>query len=166
MLKTITKIMTPNALRQDLALLLLRLSVGTVFVYHGSQKLFGWFGGHGMAGFAGFLGQLGVPFPELNAWLAASAEFFGGLALLLGLAVPLAALPLTITMLVAAFSAHSGFDITRGGNEYTLVLASVALALGLAGPGRYRLSSLLPQTLVPSPELAPALQPEPLKGVK
>ena len=143
MLKSVlNQVMTPTALRQDLGLLLLRLSVGSVFVFHGSQKLFGAFGGHGIAGFAGYLGQLGVPLPVLNAWLAASAEFFGGLALLLGLATPLAAVPLTITMLVAGFTAHSGFDITQGGNEYTLVLASVALALGLNGPGRLSLQRL------------------------
>lgn len=144
MLKSIlNQVITPTARRQDLGLLLLRLSVGAVFVFHGSQKLFGAFGGHGIAGFAGYLDQLGVPLPVLNASLAASAEFFGGLALLLGLATPLAAVPLTITMLVAGFTAHSGFDITQGGNEYTLVLASVALALGLNGPGRYSLQSLL-----------------------
>ncbi|MBF2053307.1 MAG: DoxX family protein [Candidatus Sericytochromatia bacterium] len=143
MLKSILNlVMTPTARRQDLGLLLLRLSVGAVFVFHGSQKLFGAFGGHGIAGFAGYLGQLGVPLPVMNAWLAASAEFFGGLALLLGLATPLAAVPLTITMLVAGFTAHSGFDITQGGNEYTLVLASVALALGLNDPGRYSLQGL------------------------
>lgn len=141
------RVMTPTAQRQDLASLLLRLSVGSVFIFHGSQKLFGWFGGHGIEGFAGFLTQLGVPLPGLSAWLAASAEFFGGLALLLGLATPLAAVPLTITMLVAGFTAHSGFDITQGGNEYTLVLAAVALALGLSGPGRYSLQTLLTRSI-------------------
>lgn len=138
----IKKILAPNPTKTNLALLSMRLMLSVVFIYHGSQKLFGAFGGHGLEGFAGYLGSLGVPLPGLNALLAASAEFFGGLALLTGVGMTLMALPLSFTMLVAAFTAHTGFSAVNGGNEYTLVLAVAVIALGLTGPGAYSLSAL------------------------
>lgn len=128
--------------KNNLALLGLRSILAVVFMYHGSQKLFGLFGGPGLEGFSGYLSSLGIPFASLSALMAAGTEFFGGLALLLGLAVPLAAVPLTFTMLVAAFTAHSGFNTAAGGNEYPLVLAVASAALGLMGPGAYALPAL------------------------
>lgn len=126
----------------DSALLLSRIMLGTVFVFHGSQKLFAAFGGHGIEGFAGFLGQLGVPFPELSAALAASAEFFGGVLLISGVGVRFAVVPMVFTMLVAIFTVHGGaFDSQKGGMEYPLTLAVMLISLGLAGPGRYTLAA-------------------------
>lgn len=128
----------------DLGLLLLRLIIGVVFMFHGSQKLFGAFEGSGIDGFAGYLGSLGLPAPELQAYAAAGAEFFGGLAVLLGLFTRLAAIPLTITMLVASFVAHAGkFSAQAGGMEYSLTLAVVCAALIAAGAGRYSLDNRL-----------------------
>lgn len=125
--------------RTDIALLLLRLTAASVFLFHGSQKLFGLFGGYGIEGTAGWMESLGLPFPVLSTILAGSAEFAGGLALLTGFGLRLMAAPLTLTMLVAAFSAHSGFDVTQGGMEYPLLLAALSAALGLIGPGRFAL---------------------------
>ena len=68
---------------------------------HGSQKLFAWFGGHGLNATAGFMEQLGMPLPTTSAVLAGGAEFFGGIALLLGVGVRIASIPMTFTMLVA-----------------------------------------------------------------
>lgn len=136
----------PSPAKTHLALLSLRLMLAVVFIYHGSQKLFGLFGGHGLTGFAGYLASLGVPLPSVSAFLAASAEFVGGLALLSGLGLSLMAIPLSFTMLVAAFTAHSGFNAVNGGNEYPLVLAVAVIALGLTGPGAYTLSALWQQT--------------------
>ena len=127
-------------LQHDLGLLALRLMGGTVFAFHGAQKLFGAFGGPGLEGFGGYLESLGVPFPALSAWLAAVTELVGGLALITGFGQRLIAVPLTFTMLVAAFSAHSGFSAQTGGMEYPLMLAAVSLALGLTGPGRFALA--------------------------
>lgn len=127
----------------DLGLLAIRAMLATVFVYHGGQKLFGLFGGHGLDGFAGYLASLGVPLPALSALLAGSAEFFGGLILLAGVAFRWALIPLVITMLVAALTAHTGFNIAAGGNEYALTLAVVVAALALIGPGRYSLPHLV-----------------------
>ena len=125
-------------------LLLIRLMVGVVFVFHGSQKLFGAFGGPGLEGFAGFLTQLQVPMPMVSAVLAAVAEFGGGLALIAGLGTRFAAVPLVITMLVAAFKVHgSAFSAQAGGLEYALTLAVVSAGLGLTGAGAFSLDHWL-----------------------
>ncbi len=129
------------ALRPDLGLFLIRALVGVVFVFHGSQKLFGLFGGPGIAGFAGWLESLGFPLPHVNAILAGSAELVGGLALLTGVGLRVLSPALVGTMLVAAFTAHSGFDVTKGGMEYPLTLAFVVAGLGLTGAGRYTLAA-------------------------
>jgi putative oxidoreductase len=130
---------SPNSFTHDSALLLLRGITGSVFVYHGAQKLFG-----GLEGFAGYVGSLGIPFPQANAVLAASTEFFGGLLLLAGVRVGLAAVPLVITMLVACYAHRAGgFDSQKGGMEYPLTLAIVTASLGLLGAGRFTLGTLV-----------------------
>jgi putative oxidoreductase len=128
----------------DVGLLLIRVMLGVVFVYHGSQKLFGAFGGPGLEGFAGFMTKMGLPMPYLQAVLAGSAEFFGGLALLLGLATRLAVVPMVVTMLVASFMVHGkAFSVQNGGMEYPLTLAVVLVGLGLTGPGALALDAVL-----------------------
>ncbi|MBA4148177.1 MAG: DoxX family protein [Verrucomicrobia bacterium] len=124
-----------NQFSHDTALLLLRGITGAVFVFHGAQKLFG-----GLNGFAGYLASLGIPFPQLNAGLAAGVEFFGGLALIVGLRTSWAAIPLVATMLVACFALRNGgFDSQQGGMEFPLTLALVTAAIGLLGAGRFTL---------------------------
>lgn len=122
--------------RADVAFLLLRLAVGAVYVVHGAQKLFVF----GFDGVAGAFGQMGVPFPELLGPAVALLEFFGGLALLLGLLTRLAALGLAVDALVATFLVHlpSGF-FAPNGVEFTMTLAAVCLALAVAGAGGYSL---------------------------
>lgn len=132
-----------NPLRTDLGLLLMRAMGGTVFVFHGAQKLFGSFGGYGLEGTAGFMESIGLPFPLASALLAGLAELVGGLALLTGFGQRLLALPLAFTMLVASFTAHSGFAAGSGGMEYPLTLAFLAAGLGLVGPGRFALRAPL-----------------------
>lgn len=116
-----------------LAVLVLRVMVGVVFVYHGGQKLFGVFGGPGVKGFSGYLKSLGIPFPEVNAYMAGGAEFFCGLALIAGLWARLAAIPLIFTMIVAIAVAtgKNGFNIVSGGFEYNLVLIVALTAIFL-----------------------------------
>ncbi|MGZ3288024.1 MAG: DoxX family protein, partial [Xanthobacteraceae bacterium] len=67
--------------------LALRIPVGIIFMAHGGQKLFGWFGGYGLEGTGQWMASIGLAPGYLMALLAGSAEFFGGLALILGLLV-------------------------------------------------------------------------------
>jgi putative oxidoreductase len=140
----------------DTGLLGMRVMLGVVFMFHGSQKLFGSFGGSGIEGFAGFLDSLGIPLPTLNAYMAGGSEFFGGLLLLTGVGARLASVPLTITMLVAAFTVGKGFNVLTGGMEYPLTLAVVATGLGLIGPGRFTLSHAARSLRRPRPQNAGA----------
>ena len=130
----------------ELGLLVLRLVVGLLFMGHGAQKLFGWFGGHGLAGTAGFFEQgLGLRPGKLHATGAGAAEFFGGLLLALGLLTPLAAVALIGTMTVAIAAVHwsKGVWSTEGGYEYNAVLMAIAFALAAVGPGKWSLDHAL-----------------------
>ncbi|HEY3958997.1 MAG TPA: DoxX family protein [Solirubrobacteraceae bacterium] len=121
--------------------LLLRLVVGGLFVGHGTQKLFGWFGGNGLDATAQGFEQLGLRPGRQNAIAAGSAEAGGGALLALGLQTPLAASVLIATMLTAIHRVHAskGPWVTNGGYEYNLVLIAAALALVDAGPGAFSL---------------------------
>lgn len=131
--------------RGGYGLTLLRVVVGLTFMAHGAQKLFGWFGGHGLAGVGQWMESIGLSPGYLMALLAGSGEFFGGLALLVGLLVRPAAVVLAVVALVAMFSVHwvNGFFITDNGYEYTLVLLAASLALLLDGAGSLSLDAQL-----------------------
>jgi len=118
-------------------LLIIRLMVGYVFFFHGAQKLFGWFGGPGLQGATGLMETLGIPMPFISALMAGVTEFLGGLALIVGIAFPWVNIPLVFTMLVASFSAHSGFSAQSGGMEYPLTLALISAGLAFTGAGAY-----------------------------
>ena len=135
----------------DTGLLITRLMLAVVFAFHGSQKLFGLFGGYGIEGTAGFFEQLGMPFPTASVVLAGGTELFGGLALALGLFARPAALGLAVTMFVAALSAHTGFNGQTGGMEYPLTLAVLSLALAVSGPGRLAVRSTPAVDVAPRP---------------
>ena len=130
---------------EDLALLVLRLVLGGVFIAHGAQKLFGWFGGPGLQGTAGFFEKLGIRPGSVTALLAGLAEFGGGLLVLLGLLTPLGALAVIVVMIVAILRVHlpNGFFNTSGGYEFNLTLIGIAVALILAGSGAYGLDAVL-----------------------
>ena len=122
----------------DLALLLLRLMMAAVFIYHGSQKLFGAFEGPGMEGWTGFVGQLGAPVAPVAAWASALTEFVGGILVGIGLFTRLAAIPMVLNMLVAIGMVHIGaFTLDKNGMEYALTLAVVLTSLIIVGPGRW-----------------------------
>ncbi len=122
-------------------LTILRVLVGITFMAHGSQKLFGWFGGYGLAGVAQWMESIGLAPGYLMALMAGSAEFFGGLALVIGLLVRPASAVLAITMLVAIFSVHigNGFFMADNGYEFALALLAATLALLIEGAGRLSL---------------------------
>jgi len=120
-----------------IARFLLRVIVGGLFVGHGTQKLFGWFGGHGLQATSKMFEQLGMRPGQRNAVAAGAAEAGGGAALALGLATPVAASVLTATMLTAINRVHlkNGPWVTNGGYEYNLVLIAAVLTLAEVGPG-------------------------------
>jgi putative oxidoreductase len=117
--------------------LTLRLIVGGYFVGHGTQKLFGWFGGYGPAGTGQFFESLGLRPGKQHAIAAGTAEAGGGALLVLGAATPLASAALIATMLTAIKRVHlkNGPWVTDQGYEYNLVLIAAAAALAETGPG-------------------------------
>ncbi len=129
----------------DLGLLILRTVVGLLFVGHGAQKLFGWFGGAGLTGTAAWMEQLGLRPGRLWALAAGLAEFVGGALLALGLLAPVAAVLIVAVMAtaIALVHARNGLWVQNGGYEYPLVNSAVAVAVALAGPGRYALEPAL-----------------------
>ena len=131
------------------AALILRVPVGLILAAHGAQKLFGWFGGNGLAGTAGWLSSMGMEPGFLMAILAGGAEFFGGLALVLGLLTRPAALVAAFTMLVAIFSVHinNGLFVADGGYEYALVLMVASIALVIQGGGYLSMDNALSKKL-------------------
>jgi putative oxidoreductase len=120
---------------------LLRIVTGLTFAAHGAQKLFGWFGGYGLEGVAQWMESIGITPGYLMAALAGSAEFFGGLALVVGLLVRPAAISLLIAMLVAIFSVHwvNGFFMSANGYEYAMILALISATLVIEGAGKLSL---------------------------
>jgi putative oxidoreductase len=127
--------------------LLLRVTIGALFVGHGTQKLFGWFGGHGLDATANMFDSIGMRPGNRNAIAAGAAEAGGGAALAAGFATPLAAATLTSVMLTAINRVHlkNGPWITNGGYEYNVVLIAAVLALAEVGPGELSLDHALGQ---------------------
>ena len=119
-------------------LTVLRVLVGIIFAAHGSQKLFGWFGGYGLAGTAQWMESIGLAPGTLMALLSGGTEFFAGLALIIGLLARPAALGLTILSLVAIFSVHihNGLFMANNGYEFALALLGGSLAVLFEGAGK------------------------------
>jgi len=126
-----------------------RLGVGIVFAAHGAQKLFGWFGGYGLEGTAGWMTSIGLEPGMLMAALAGSAEFFGGLLLIVGLLVRPAALMLAATMAVAIATVHlqNGLFMSNNGYEFGLALLVISLGFVFRGAGSLSLDRLLQKRL-------------------
>lgn len=118
-------------------LTVLRVVIGGLFVGHGTQKLFGWFGGHGLEGTGQFFESLGLRPGRKHATAAGAAEAGGGAALALGLFTPAAAGTLIGVMSQAIRTVHlkNGPWVTQGGYEYNLTLIATLVALADVGPG-------------------------------
>jgi putative oxidoreductase len=137
---------------RDGVLLVIRLTLAWVFIYHGAGKLFNFRNQGGIAGTTGFFQFVGIPSAHLFAYVAGVTEFFGGLFLLLGLAVPLAGLALVIDMLVAFFTTTistgmlpRGFPggVVADGFEINIALAALALVAASLGAGRFSVDYLI-----------------------
>ena len=131
----ITRVLSTRA---GYGLTILRIFVGIIFAAHGSQKLFGWFGGGGLAGTAQWMESIGLAPGTLMALLSGGTEFFGGLALIIGLLARPAALGLSFTLLVAIFSVHihNGLFMANNGYEFALALLGGTLAVLIEGAGK------------------------------
>ena len=120
-----------SAIPMDLALLVIRLAVGLLFVGHGAQKLFGVFGGSGLEGTAGMFDSIGLRPGWLHARAAGTAELLGGALLALGLFTPVAAAALIAVMTAAVITVHApnGIWNSNQGYEFNLVMAAAVFAL-------------------------------------
>jgi putative oxidoreductase len=135
---------TRNGSAVDWALLIARIIVGTVFMAHGAQKLFGAFGGPGLSATVQMMGPLG--------YLVTVGEFFGGLGIIVGFLSRFSASSITLIMLGAIGLVHSkvGFFMNWDGKqagegfEYHLLAIAILLTIAIAGPGRFAIGRLLP----------------------
>jgi len=135
---------TGNGSAVDWALLIARIIVGTVFMAHGAQKLFGAFGGPGLSAVVQMMGPLG--------YLVTVGEFFGGLGIIVGFLSRFSAASITLIMLGAIGLVHGkfGFFMNWGGKqagegfEYHLLAIALLLTIAIAGPGRFAIGRSLP----------------------
>jgi putative oxidoreductase len=127
--------------------LALRVPAGIIFMAHGAQKLFGAFGGYGLEGTGQWMASIGLEPGYLMALMAGSAEFFGGMAILIGLLVRPAAAALAFAMLVAIFAVHIGHGlfVSNNGYEFALSLLAMSVSLLISGGGNLSLDRMLHQ---------------------
>lgn len=129
----------------SLGLLLIRLVIGLTFAAHGTQKIFGWFGGYGIEGMTGWFESIGLKPAKPLAILAGVGEIGAGLLFAAGLLTPLAALAIVVIMLVAirTVTGQNGYWITANGYEYSVAIIVIAVGVALTGPGAYALDALI-----------------------
>jgi putative oxidoreductase len=129
----------------ELGIFIIRLVVGGLLIGHGTQKLFGWFGGHGPEGTGGFMETLGMRPGRVMGLAAGVNESLGGTLLVLGLLTPLAATLIASTMFVAALTAHRGKGVfaQNGGYELPLINGAVAIGLAFDSAGRWSLDNAI-----------------------
>jgi putative oxidoreductase len=127
----------------DLGRLLLRLTIGGTFFVHGTQKLFGWFGGYGPDGTGQFFESVGLRPGRRNAIAAGATEAGGGILSALGLCTPLAAAGLSAVMITALRTVVWKEGVKPATGEHEVLLAVAALALTETGPGAPSLDSAL-----------------------
>lgn len=128
----------------DAGLFVARIVFGLLMAAHGTQKLFGWFGGYGLAGTGAFFEQLGFRPGRLFAAAASIAEVTGGLLLAAGFLGPIGPALVVSVMVVAAITVHwpNGVFSQNNGIEVPLLYATAASALALTGYGAYSLDAL------------------------
>jgi putative oxidoreductase len=129
----------------DTGLLIIRLIIGLTFAAHGTQKLFGWFGGHGIAGTGGWFESIGMKPGKALAITAGLAELIGGLLFAGGVFLWIAAILSIGSMLVAIVKVHgaNGYWVTQNGYEYNMALIVIALGVAMIGAGDYSLAALI-----------------------
>ena len=123
-----------TAFISELPKVVLRIAVGTVFLYHGIMKVL-----NGIEGFATYIRALGIPFSPIISYLVVTAEFFGGLMLIAGFYARWATLPLIATMIVAIVKVTGkyGFNVFDKGYEYNMILIACLVAILIQGSGKW-----------------------------
>ncbi|HTI23749.1 MAG TPA: DoxX family protein [Kutzneria sp.] len=129
---------------KDIGLLMVRVVAGLTMAAHGTQYLFGWFGGGGLAGAATFFSRSGYQHADLMAVIAGLSETLGGLGLTVGLFTPLAAAAIVGTMVNAMAVKWSGGFFAPRGVEYELLMAVAVAAVAIAGPGQFAVDRFVP----------------------
>src|SRR5215471_6532913 len=137
----------------SITLLIARILLSWIFIAHGSQKVFGWFGGHGIKGTGGFFESLGWRPGAVFAAMAGIGELLGGLLVLIGWLNPIGPALIVAVMIVAIGTIHigKGFWNTNGGYEYNLANIAGALAIAGAGTGLYSLDAMAPLPILANP---------------
>jgi putative oxidoreductase len=132
-------------MRMKFGRLLARLFIGGMFIGHGTQKWFGWFGGPGIEGTTGMMDKLGLAPARANAHAASAAETLGGVGIALGAFTPAAAASLIGTMVTAIRTVHlkNGFWSTGGGYEFNLTIIAALLLIVDGGPGPISIDAAL-----------------------
>ncbi|MBL4764185.1 MAG: DoxX family protein [Colwellia sp.] len=140
-IKSITSSITKT--EQSLSTLPLRLIAGVIFTAHGAQKLFAWFGGYGLEGTGQWMASIGLTPGYLMALMAGSAEFFGGLLLIIGFLTRPTSFVLAITMIVAIVTVHleNGLFMNSNGYEFALSLLAITLTLFIQGGGKHSIDN-------------------------
>ena len=125
----------------DVGPLVLRLALGAIFLYHGYDKVF--IKGH--AAITGFMGSLGLPVPELMAYLVSYGELTTGVLLIIGFLTYWASIVDIIIALVAFCTVHvtKGFGLSGGGFEYIMLIGAAAVSLLVSGAGKYSIDGQL-----------------------
>lgn len=121
----------------DLALLLLRIGVGLIFIVAGWGKI------TGIEGTQQFFGNIGIPMAGIMAWVVAIVELVGGLMVLIGYRIQIPALMLATVMLVAILTTKLGNDNMFRSMRLDLILLLVNLSLAILGSGKYSLDDKL-----------------------
>jgi putative oxidoreductase len=116
----------------------IRLLVGPLFIGHGTQKLFGWFGGHGIEATGGAFESMGLKPGKRHATAAGASEALGGAMIALGALTPIGAALISGSMVTAIRKVHAakGPWVAEGGFEYNVVLLGAMAAITEIGPGR------------------------------
>src|SRR4051812_22521392 len=139
-------------------LFIIRLLVGGLLFAHGTQKLFGWYGGYGLEGTSGFFHSLGFRPGRRFAAIAGLSEAGGGALLILGLLTPLGAAMIIGTMIAAAVSVHAPHGVwsTNGGYELPLINGAIATGLAFTGAGNWSIDHAagIPWSSGPGPGLS------------
>ena len=149
----------------DIALIAARITLAWVFVYHGSRRLFGWFDGPGLDASAKYFADVAHLHPgTFFALTGGMIEFFGGIAIALGLLSRLAGLAIFVDMMMAIVTVTWANGInatgTKSGYELNLALGVLALVIGIFGAGRCSIDALVARRLRP-PDQAPVATPAP-----